>query len=108
MRLPFTSAPGMAHWLLIRRSLSLPEEYAYYRADGPEATSLPELMAVTGHRWQSEGAFEAAKGGGRLRGLDQYEVRLWHAWYRHITLALLAHASLAVARSTTAASTRGA
>jgi len=35
-------------------------------------------------RWQ----VEAAKG---EVGLDHYGVRLWHAWYRHIALALLAH-----------------
>ena len=29
-------------------------------------------------------------------GLDQYEVRKWDGWYRHITLAMLAHAYLAV------------
>src|SRR5262245_10781028 len=39
--------------------------------------------------------FEDAKG---LVGLDQYEVRKWAAWHRHVTLALLAHAYLAVAR----------
>jgi SRSO17 transposase len=32
-------------------------------------------------------------------GLDQYEVRCWHGWYRHITLALLAHAFLTVMRA---------
>jgi hypothetical protein len=62
MRLPYASAPGMAHWLLIRRSLSLPEEYAYYRVYAPQTTSLPELIAVAGQRWQIESAFEAAKG----------------------------------------------
>jgi SRSO17 transposase len=31
-------------------------------------------------------------------GLDQYEVRKWDAWYRHITLALLAQAYLAATR----------
>ena len=31
-------------------------------------------------------------------GLDQYEVRRWTGWYRHVTLALLAHAFLAVAQ----------
>ena len=99
MRLPYTAAPGMAHWLLIRRSLSLPEEYAYYRVYGPETTSLPELIAVAGQRWQIEVAFEGAKG---EVGLDEYEVRLAQAWYRHITLALLAYAALVVARSATA------
>jgi SRSO17 transposase len=95
--MPYSAAAGMAHWLLIRRSLSLPEEYAYYRVYGPESTTLPDLIAVAGQRWQIEVAFEGAKG---EVGLDEYEVRLAHAWYRHITLALLAHAVLVVARST--------
>jgi SRSO17 transposase len=99
IRLPYTAPAGMAHWLLIRRSLSLPEEYAYYRVYGPEATSMPELIAVAGQRWQIEVAFEGAKG---EVGLDEYEVRLAPAWYRHITLALLAYAALVVARSATA------
>ncbi len=105
IRLPYTSAAGMAHWLLIRRSLNLPEEYAYYRVYGPETSALPELIGVAGQRWQIEVAFEGAKG---EVGLDEYEVRLWQAWYRHITLAMLAHAALVVARSATAASKRGA
>ena len=29
-------------------------------------------------------------------GLDQYEVRTWRAWYRYVTLALLAYAVLVV------------
>ena len=55
MHLPYTAAAGMAHWLLIRRSLSLPEEYAYYRVYGPETSPLPELIAVAGQRWQDNG-----------------------------------------------------
>ena len=30
-------------------------------------------------------------------GLDHYQVRRYRAWYRHITLSMLAHAFLAVA-----------
>ena len=29
-------------------------------------------------------------------GLDHYQVRRYRAWYRHITLSILAHAFLAV------------
>jgi SRSO17 transposase len=46
-------------------------------------------------RWAIEEGFEEANG---VVGLDQYEARKWTAWYRHITLALLAHAYLAVLR----------
>ena len=43
-----------------------------------------------------EEGFEQAKG---QVGLDHYEVRRWPGWYRHITLALLAHAFLVVTRA---------
>jgi SRSO17 transposase len=48
IRLPYTTAPGMAHWLLIRRSLSLPEEYAYYRVYGPAASSQQLRQGAAG------------------------------------------------------------
>jgi SRSO17 transposase len=60
------------------------------------ATPLAALVRVAGTRWAIEGGFERAKD---LLGLDQYEVRRWRAWYRHITLALLAHAYLEVTRA---------
>jgi len=31
-------------------------------------------------------------------GLDEYEVRYWHSWHRHITLSMIAHAWLASLR----------
>jgi SRSO17 transposase len=95
LRLPYPTADGHAQWLLARRSLSDPTELAYYRAFGPAETKLAEVVHTAGMRWAVEESFEEAKG---LVGLDQYEVRKWTAWYRHITLALLAHAYLAVLR----------
>ena len=58
--------------------------------------SLAELVRVAGTRWIIEDAFKEAK---QEVGLDEYQVRLWVGWYRHITLAMLAHAFLAVTRS---------
>ena len=58
------------------------------------------MVEVAGRRWAVEIGFEQAKG---EVGLDQYEVRTWTAWYRHITLALLAHAYLEVTRATVTA-----
>jgi SRSO17 transposase len=58
-----------------------------------EGTTLEKLARVAGTRWQLEFCFESAKG---QCGLDQYEVRTWDAWHRHITLSLLAHAFLSV------------
>jgi SRSO17 transposase len=88
--------PGKGYWLLVRRSISKPEELAYYVCFGPAETSLEELVRVAGMRWAIEESFEEAKG---EVGLDQYEVRRWVGWYRHITLVLLAHAFLAVSRA---------
>ncbi len=87
--------PGKGHWLLARRSIARPGELAYYVCYGPADTTLGELVRVAGTRWAIEECFEEAKG---QVGLDQYEVRRWDGWYRHITLAMLAHAYLAVVR----------
>ena len=87
--------PGQGHWLLARRSIAKPGELAYYVCFGPAGTGLEELVRVAGSRWAIEECFEEAKG---EVGLDQYEVRRWDGWYRHITLAMLAHAYLTVIR----------
>ena len=87
--------PGKGHWLLVRRSVAKPEELAYYVCYGPAGAALEELARVAGTRWAIEECFEEAKG---QVGLDQYEVRRWDGWYRHITLAMLAQAYLAVIR----------
>ena len=78
------------HWLLLRRSLTDPREKAYYFVFAPAGTTLCEMVKAIGARWQIEEAFETTKD----MGLDQYEVRSWIGWYRHITLVMLAHAFL--------------
>jgi hypothetical protein len=83
-------------WLLLRRDIDDPSELAYYLAYGPKDTSVGQLVRLAGRRWVIEDCFEAAK---VEVGLDEYEVRKWDAWHRHITLCLLAHAYLAVLRS---------
>jgi SRSO17 transposase len=88
--------PGWQRWLLARRSLEEPREVAYYVVFAPVKTPLQEMVRAAGSRWSIEECIEAAKG---EVGLDQYEVRLWTAWYRHITLALFAHAYLTVIRA---------
>jgi SRSO17 transposase len=89
------AAVRMARWLLVRRSRS-DGELAFYACYGPAATPLVGLVRVAGTRWAVEEGFEQAKG---EVGLDHYEVRRWPGWYRHVTLALLAHAFLAVTRA---------
>ena len=84
------------HYLLVRRSLDEKHEHAYYVVYAPRRKATRQtLVSVAGRRWEIEIGFEAAKG---ECGLDQYEVRRWQGWYRHITLALLAHAMLAALR----------
>jgi len=95
IQVPYESAVGTAHWLLARRSLSDPTALAYYRVFAPADTPVADMVRVAGLRWAIEASFEDAKG---AVGLDHYEVRKWTAWYRHITLALLAHAYLEVTR----------
>jgi len=46
-----------------------------------------------------ECSFQQAKG---ETGLDHYQVRRYDAWYRHLTLAMVAHAFLAVMCATAA------
>jgi SRSO17 transposase len=82
-----------SHALLVRRSTKDPEELAYYVVFAPrEEVSLGAVAGAAGSRWRIEEGFEHAKG---VCGLDEYEVRKYEAWHRHITLLLLAHAFLA-------------
>jgi SRSO17 transposase len=80
------------HQYLIRRSLE-GGELAYYHCHNPRREGFGELVRVAGARWPIEECFESTKGG---VGLDDYQVRLYHAWYRHITLAMFAHAFLTI------------
>jgi SRSO17 transposase len=84
------------HALLVRRSLSHPDEVAYYVVSAPAATGLADWVRVVGRRWTVEECFEQAKA---ELGLDEYEVRLWHGWYRHITLVMWAQVFLNAVRS---------
>src|SRR5262245_4353362 len=85
-----------ARWLLFRRSVSDAAEVAYFACGGPPATTLNALVRVAGTRWAIEDLLELAKGD---CGLDEYEVRSWVGWHRHVTLSLFALAAVAVIRS---------
>jgi SRSO17 transposase len=80
------------HQYMIRRSIDS-GELAFYHCHNPRHEGFGELVRVAGARWPIEECFEATKGG---VGLDNYQVRLYHAWYRHVTLAMLAHAFLTI------------
>lgn len=86
---------GFQKGLLVRRSLSNPSDRAYYFTHAPKGTPLKKLIEVAGSRWAIEECFQQAKG---QTGLDEYEVRSFDGWRRHITLSMFAHALLAVLR----------
>jgi SRSO17 transposase len=98
LRLPLYDPPvvGWKRWLLLRRSLSDPTQVTPYVCFAPADTALEELVRVAGTRWTVETGFESTK---QEVGLDEYEVRTYQGWYRHITLACLAHAFLTVLRA---------
>ncbi len=86
-----------SHHLLARRSLTPDSkgelEMAFFICHAPAGTTLAELVAVAGARWAAGSCFQAAK---NETGLDHYQARRYVAWYRHVTLSMLAHAFLAV------------
>jgi SRSO17 transposase len=87
---------GWKRWLLFRRSISDPTDVTPYVCFAPATTTVSELVRVAGQRWRIEQCFELAK---QEVGLDEYKVRSWTGWYRHITLVCLAHAFLTVVRT---------
>jgi SRSO17 transposase len=97
----YTTPPGWRRWLLVRRSLTRnakdEHELAYYLCAAPAQAADEDLIRVAGSRWAIEECFQTAK---NETGLDHYQVRRYDAWYRHTTLAMLAHAYLSVTAAT--------
>ncbi|MGH3302093.1 MAG: IS701 family transposase, partial [Streptosporangiaceae bacterium] len=84
--------PG--HQYMIRRSID-DGELAFYHCWNPRREGFGELVRVAGARWPVEECFGAGK---NETGLDHYQVRLYRAWYRHVTMSMLALAFLAAVR----------
>ena len=82
--------------VLLRRSCSDPAEITAYLVFAPAGTTLEELARIAGRRWAIEESFAIAKS---EVGLDQYEVRSWAGWHRHMTLVMVAQALLAITRA---------
>jgi len=78
LALLYEAVGGMAHWLLVRRSLGDPRERAYYRIHAPVGTTVGAMVRAAGARWAIEVTLEEAKG---QAGLDEYEVRRWRPWH---------------------------
>ncbi|MFE9475481.1 hypothetical protein ACFYOR_31220 [Streptomyces griseofuscus] len=85
------ASPTHHRWVMARRSISDPEDVAYCLAFAPVSVEIAEPARIAGSRWAIKECFQAAK---NECGLDEYEVCRCPGWYRHITLAMLAHAVL--------------
>lgn len=88
-RIQLPGDPIGEQWLLMRRHSS--SQVDFFLSNAPLETDLETLVGVATSRHHIEEALQEAKG---QVGLADYEVRFWHCWYRHITLALLAYALL--------------
>ena len=82
--------------VLLRRACADPQEITAYLVFAPAGTPLEALARVAGRRCASEESFAQSKS---EVGLDQYEVRSWVGWYRHMTLAMVAQGLLAIIRA---------
>ena len=80
--------PGLAGWLILRRSLDGTPEVKYFLSNAPASCPSATLVRVSGLRWPVETALEEAKG---ELGMDHYETRTWRGWHHHMTQTLLAH-----------------
>lgn len=86
-------APGFSHTLIVRRNVPDRQDIAYFLGHAPTDTPVPRMISVAGTRWRIEDSNEEAKDS---LGLDEYQVRKWTPWHRHVTICILAHAFLAV------------
>jgi SRSO17 transposase len=98
-------APGFAHTLLIRRATTVKVtkthpggilEVEYFLVHAPVGTPITAMITAAGLRWNIE---DDNKAGKDQLGLDQYQVRKWTPWHRHVTISMLAQAFLAVTRA---------
>ncbi|MFL6136586.1 MAG: IS701 family transposase [Frankiaceae bacterium] len=93
---PAAAAGEGERLLLVGRRTGGAADAAYYFATAPEGTTLGELLRVVAARSALVDSLDAAR---RETGLDDYEVRKWHPWYRHVSLSMLAFACMRAVRA---------
>jgi SRSO17 transposase len=84
---------GWKRVMLVRRSKTEPKDIRAHICYAPKGTSNEKLIEVAGKRWTVESCFKESKG---EVGLDEYEVRSYAGWYKHITFACIALGFLTV------------
>ncbi|WP_420842453.1 IS701 family transposase [Glycomyces paridis] len=85
--------PGFVRTLLVRRSPQRTGELVYYLCFHADSVQREEIVRTADARRAMAACLRAANA---ECGLDHYQVRRWEGWYRHVTLAMLAHAFLVV------------
>lgn len=74
-------------WLVARRALDDPSNTTYFLSNAAATTPARTLARLT----LADHAFRCCiKHARNIAGLDEYEVRHWHSWHRHITLSMIA------------------
>ena len=64
----------------------LGEDLRYFLCWSPEACDFLDWVCRIAGRWDIERCFQEAK---QEVGLDEYQVRKWVAWYRHVVLCMV-------------------
>ena len=72
--------------LLVVRDTNSPEEISYSVTNASTEVQLQTIVQAQRQRYWIENSFGEAKS---ELGLDEYEVRSWLGWHRHITLCML-------------------
>jgi len=96
IRLPDNANEQGHRYILARRNIDDPTDLAYYFCYSNKPTNLEELVHVAASRWTVEECFQTGK---NEAGLDHYQVRDYTAWYKHMTLAMIALAFLTIIKT---------
>ena len=96
IRLPDNANEQGHRYILARRNIDDPTDLAYYFCYSNQPTSLEELVYVAASHWTVEECFQTGK---NEAGLDHYQVRDYTAWYKHMTLAMIALAFLTIIKT---------
>lgn len=96
IRIPDNADKDRHRYILARRNIDDPTDLAYYFCYSNKPTNLEELVHVAASRWTVEECFQTGK---NEAGLDHYQVRDYTAWYKHMTLSMIALAFLTIIKT---------
>ncbi|MDR3186288.1 MAG: IS701 family transposase [Christensenellaceae bacterium] len=65
-------------------------------SNAPDTTPIEKFRELALRRWPIEQCFEECKS---CLGMDQYELRSWNGWHRHMLLIFVAHLFLQIVRN---------